>query len=40
MNEAQLMERRAFQTALNAKEAENALRIKLLQKRQFNTLQL
>ncbi len=40
MNEAQLMERRAFQTALNAKEAENALRVKLLQKRQFNTLQL
>ena len=39
-NEAQLMERRAFQAALNAKEAENALRIKLLQKRQFNTLQL
>jgi tetratricopeptide (TPR) repeat protein len=40
MNEAQLMERQAFQTALNAKEAENALRVKLLQKRQFNTLQL
>ena len=40
MNDAQLMERKAFQTALNAKEAENALRIKLLQKRKFNTLQL
>ena len=40
MNDDQLMERKAFQTALNAKEAENALRIKLLQKRKFNTLQL
>ena len=40
MNDAQLMERKAFQSALNAKEAENALRIKLLQKRKFNTLQL
>jgi len=35
-----LTDRRAFQRALDAMEAENSLRIKLLRKRNFNTLQL
>lgn len=39
-NNAILNNRRAYQKALDAKEAENAMRIKLLQKRQFNTLPL
>ena len=39
-NTALLTDRRAFQRALDAMEAENSLRIKLLRKRNFNTLQL
>ena len=39
-NTALLTDRRAFQQALDAMEAENSLRIKLLRKRNFNTLQL
>lgn len=39
-NNAILTDRRAFQKALDAKEAENTTRIKLLQKRHFNTLPL
>ena len=35
-----LMARRAFQQALNAKEAENALKIKLLQNKEYNTTEL
>ena len=38
-NSAQLMERRAFQQALNAKEVENNMRIKFLQKKQYNTFE-
>ena len=39
-NTALLTDRRAFQQALDAMEAENSLRIKLLRKRNYNTLQL
>jgi len=39
-NTAMLTARRAYQKALETMEAENNLRIKLLQKRKFNTLQL
>ena len=35
-----LMARRAFQQALNAKEAENALKIKLLQNKEYNSTEL
>ena len=35
-----LMARRAFQQALNAKEAENALKIKLLQNKEYNPTEL
>ena len=39
-NNAILTQRQAYQKALDAKEVENTMRIKLLQKRQFNTLSL
>ena len=39
-NNAMLTTRRAYQRALETMEAENNLRIKLLQKRKFNTIQL
>ena len=35
-----LMARRSFQQALNAKEAENALKIKLLQNKEYNSTEL
>ena len=39
-NNAMLTARRAYQRTIETMEAENNLRIKLLQKRKFNTLQL
>jgi len=39
-NTAMLTARRAYQRSLEAMQAENNLRVKLLQKRKFNTIQL